>query len=84
VIPDAQPLPYTWKPFFKDVESQAVRGGHRGQGITAEMEAYEQRLAGEHAMAMGIYEDRRLKAERPTPEASRVVVEMRGEDKGRR
>ena len=57
-IPNAQPLPYAWKPFYKDVESHAVRGGHRGQGITAEMEAYEQRLAGEHAMAMRIYEDR--------------------------
>ena len=57
-ISDAQTLPYTWKPFYKDVESHAVRGGHRGQGITAEMEAYEARLAAEHGMAMRVYEDR--------------------------
>lgn len=57
-IPEAQMLPLSFKAFYKDVESAAVRGGHRGQGITPEMEAYERRLAGEHGMAMRVYEDR--------------------------
>lgn len=57
-IPEAQMLPLSFKPFYKDVESAAVRGGHRGQGITPEIEAYERRLADDHGMAMRIYEDR--------------------------
>lgn len=57
-IPEAQPLPDSFKVFYKDVEAAAVRGGHRGQKISLEAEAYEHRLAAEHGMAMRIYEDR--------------------------
>jgi hypothetical protein len=42
------------------VESAAVRGGHRGQQISPEMEAYEFRLARVHGMAMRVYDDRRV------------------------
>lgn len=59
-IPQAQPLPSSFKAFYKDVESAAVRGGHRGQRISPEMEAYEFRLALEHGMAMRVYDDRRV------------------------
>ena len=57
-IPEAQPLPHSFKVFYKDVEQRAVRGGHRGQRISPEMEDYEVRLAREHGMAMRVYEDR--------------------------
>jgi hypothetical protein len=57
-IPEAQMLPLSFKAFYKDVESAAVRGGHRGQGITPAIEAYERRLADDHGMAMRVYEDR--------------------------
>ena len=59
-IPQAQALPESWSVFFKDSEPFAVRGGHRGQQISPEMEAYEQRLAREHGMALRIYEDRQV------------------------
>lgn len=57
-IPAAQPLPHSFKVFYKDVDAAAVRGGHRGQEISPEGEAYELRLAQKHDMAMRIYEDR--------------------------
>lgn len=57
-VPAAQPLPHSFKVFYKDVDTAAVRGGHRGQKISPESEAYEFRLAQEHGMAMRVYEDR--------------------------
>jgi hypothetical protein len=59
-IPESQPLPSSFQPFYKDVEAGVVRGGHRGQRISAEMEAYEVRLAREHGMPLRVYEDRGL------------------------
>lgn len=55
-LPQAQPLPHSWKPFIKDVEAPAVRGGHRGIGMTSEKRSYERRLAAQHGMAVRIYE----------------------------
>ena len=56
--PDAQQLPANWADCYKDVEARAVRGGFRGQHITPEIEAFEQRIAEEHNMTFRIYHDR--------------------------
>lgn len=57
-IPEAQALPESFAVFFKDAAARAVRGGHRGQAISDEIRAYEQRLADQHGMALRIYADR--------------------------
>ena len=44
-IPNAQPLPPSWKEYFGDIRTDAVRGGVRGSNITPEFLAYERRQA---------------------------------------
>lgn len=44
-IPGSQRLPESWREYFVDIRPGAVRGGMRGQGITAAFEQYEQRQA---------------------------------------
>lgn len=57
-IPDAQPLPQAFREAYKDVNTRAVRGGFRGQGITPQVRAFEERMARAHGMACNIYYDR--------------------------
>jgi hypothetical protein len=49
-LPGAQTLPPDWADAFRDVRGGAVRGGNRGQHITPEFLAYEQRQAEAHGM----------------------------------
>jgi hypothetical protein len=57
-LPDAQPLPQSWKSAYKDVEARAVRGGFRGANITPEVESFEERMAAHHQMQFRVYQDR--------------------------
>ena len=56
-LPQAQALPEAWRLAYKDVESQALRGGFRGIGITDEIRSFEKRLCAEHQIAFRVYED---------------------------
>jgi hypothetical protein len=57
-LPDAQPLPQSWKAAYKDVDARAVRGGFRGANITPEVESFEERMAAHHRMQFRVYQDR--------------------------
>jgi hypothetical protein len=72
-LPQSQALPDNWLAAYKDVAPAAVRGGFRGQNITPEIRAFEQRLAAEHGMRFDIYRDleRHLAGQaQPQPERS--------------
>ena len=56
-LPTAQALPASWAAGYKATEARSVRGGFRGVNITEEVMDFESRLAREHGMAFGIYED---------------------------
>lgn len=57
-LPDAQPLPASWKSACKDVDARAVRGGFRDADITREVESFEQRMASRHGMHCRVCQDR--------------------------
>jgi hypothetical protein len=57
-LPDAPPLPESWKSAYKDVDARAVRGGFRGVNITPEVESFEERMAAYHGMQFRVYQDR--------------------------
>ena len=56
-LPQAQALPDAWLDAYKDVSTPAVRGGFRGVNITPQIRAFEERLAAEHGMRLGVYDD---------------------------
>lgn len=57
-LPDAQPLPESWKSAYKDVDARAVRGGFRGANITPEAQSFEEKMAAYHQMQFRVYQDR--------------------------